>query len=216
MDRHIALKFKLGMFFFALIVPNLFLWKRLLPQNFHITQSYQPSQPPLSNRNMSIAVARLTEEHQQWKHHHPRDFSAKPVSNLDGSLNYLFWECSIPGPEDTPWEGGQYYLILEFSSNYPDSPPRVRFVPEIFHPNVFPSGTVALSFLEEGKGWYPQITVRDILLGVQRLLTEPNIDNPANSEAYMIYTEDFAEYEEILRNQAAEFSLEYEEEEEED
>ena len=164
-------------------------------------------------RVMSIAVARLTEEYQQWKHNHPRDFSAKPVSNLDGTLNYLFWECSIPGQEGTPWQGGQYYLILEFSQNYPDSPPRVRFVPEIFHPNVFPSGTVALSFLEADKGWYPQIPVRDILLGVQRLLNEPNLSNPANSEPYAIFTEDIEEYNEIIRNQATEFSLEYDEDE---
>jgi len=163
---------------------------------------------------MSIAVSRLTEEYQQWKHNHPRDFAAKPVSNLDGTMNYLFWECSIPGVEGTCWEGGQYYIILEFSMNYPDSPPRARFVPEIFHPNVFPSGTIALSFLEEDKGWYPQITVRDILLGAQRLLDDPNLDKPANSEAYAIYTADIEEYQEIIKNQATEFSLEYDEDEE--
>lgn len=164
---------------------------------------------------MSIAVARLTEECSQWKHNHPRDFAAKPVGNLDGSLNYLLWECSIPGPEGTPWEGGQYYIVLEFSNKYPDTPPRARFVPEIFHPNVFPSGTIALSFLDK-KNWYPQITIRDILLGAQRLLNDPNIDNPANSEAYMIYTENIEEYNDIIRSQATEFSLEYGEEEEEE
>ena len=70
-----------------------------------------------------------------------------------------------------------------------------------------------MSFLEADKGWYPQITVRDILLGVQRLLNEPNLSNPANSEPYAIFTEDIEEYNEIIRNQATEFSLEYDEDE---
>ena len=137
---------------------------------------------------------------------------ARPVENLDGSLNYLYWECSIPGPADTPWEGGQYYLSLEFDESYPETAPRARFVPQIFHVNVFPSGRVALSLLEEG--WCARLTVRDVLLGAQRLLAEPNAANPANSEAYTVFTDSEQEYNDVIRSQALEFSLgEYEEDE---
>lgn len=162
---------------------------------------------------MSIAEARLSEEIKQWKHHHPRDFSAKPSENLDGTPNLLFWECSIPGEEGTPWEGGQYYISLEFSLEYPDTHPKAVFSPPIFHPNVFPSGTVALSILSSEE-WHPQLTVKDVLLGCQRLLNEPNLKDPANSEAYTVYTDSLDEYNEVIRVQAEEFSLEYEEDEE--
>ena len=36
------------------------------------------------------------------------------------------------------------------------------FDPPILHPNVFPSGTVALSLIDKTKGWKPQITVKEV------------------------------------------------------
>lgn len=36
-----------------------------------------------------------------------------------------------------------------------------------FHPNIYPSGTVCLSILNEDEGWRPSITVKQILLGIQ-------------------------------------------------
>ncbi len=41
------------------------------------------------------------------------------------------------------------------------------FTPVIFHPNIYPSGTVCLSILSEDKDWKPAITVKQILLGIQ-------------------------------------------------
>jgi hypothetical protein len=37
-----------------------------------------------------------------------------------------------------------------------------KFAPVIFHPNVFPSGTVCLSILNEEKAWRPSITVKQV------------------------------------------------------
>ena len=44
-----------------------------------------------------------------------------------------------------------------------------------------PSGTVCLSILNADKGWQPTITIRQILLGIQDLLNEPNLDDPLES-----------------------------------
>jgi ubiquitin-conjugating enzyme E2 I len=49
------------------------------------------------------------------------------------------------------------------------------------------SGTVCLSLLDEEKDWRPAITIKQILLGIQDLLNEPNIKDPAQAEAYTIY-----------------------------
>lgn len=35
-----------------------------------------------------------------------------------------------------------------------------QFVPPLFHPNVYPSGTVCLSILNEENGWKPAITLK--------------------------------------------------------
>lgn len=39
-----------------------------------------------------------------------------------------------------------------------------KFTPPLFHPNVYPSGTVCLSILNEDEGWKPAITVKQVML----------------------------------------------------
>lgn len=51
----------------------------------------------------------------------------------------------------TDWEGGYYPLTLHFSEDYPSKPPKCKFPPGFFHPNIYPSGTVCLSILNEDK-----------------------------------------------------------------
>ncbi|XP_075797611.1 SUMO-conjugating enzyme UBC9 isoform X1 [Microtus pennsylvanicus] len=81
-----------------------------------------------------------------------------------------------------------------------------KFEPPLFHPNVYPSGTVCLSILEEDKDWRPAITIKQILLGIQELLNEPNIQDPAQAEAYTIYCQNRVEYEKRVRAQAKKFA----------
>ena len=38
-------------------------------------------------------------------------------------------------PDDTPWEGGTFKLTLEFTEEYPNKAPKVKFVSTMFHPN---------------------------------------------------------------------------------
>ena len=42
------------------------------------------------------------------------------------------WFCS---PHETPFEDGTFKLTMEFSEEYPNKPPVVRFVSKMFHPN---------------------------------------------------------------------------------
>lgn len=49
----------------------------------------------------------------------------------------------------TDWEGGYDPLTMHFSEDYPSKPPKCKFPQGLFHPNVFPSGTVCLSILNE-------------------------------------------------------------------
>jgi ubiquitin-protein ligase len=85
-----------------------------------------------------------------------------------------------------------------------------KFTPPLFHPNVYPSGTVCLSILDEEKSWKPAITIKQvrllpqlfplpvltittntntlqILLGIQDLLDDPNVNDPAQSDAYTMF-----------------------------
>lgn len=31
----------------------------------------------------------------------------------------LKWHCEIPGPKDSPWEGGSYVLSMDFTHDFP-------------------------------------------------------------------------------------------------
>eukprot|EP00736_Rhodelphis_marinus_P001790 Rmarinus@m.25829 len=146
-----------------------------------------------------IATARLQEERRLWRKDRPFGFYARPVKNPDGSLNLLKWEAGIPGKKNTLWEGGVYKITMEFSEDYPSKPPKCKFEPKFFHPNVYPSGTVCLSILNESEGWKPNITVSRILLGIQELLSTPNEKSPAQADAYHLYIKNRTAYDAKIR-----------------
>lgn len=77
-----------------------------------------------------------------------------------------------------------------------------KFDPPLFHPNVYPSGTICLSILNEEEGWRPAITMKQVLMGIQDLLDTPNPDSPAQSEAFQLYQNNRTEYRRRVRQEA--------------
>lgn len=149
----------------------------------------------------NIVIGRLQEERKSWRQDRPHNFYAKPTSNQDGSLNLFRWECGVPGKPGSPWEGGVFKLFIDFSDEYPSKPPRCKFETVLFHPNIYPSGTVCLSILNEDEDWRPSITVKQILLGIQDLLDNPNAASPAQAEPFQLFTRDKAMYNAKVRAQ---------------
>ena len=146
---------------------------------------------------------RLKEERKTWRKDHPHAFVAKPRSRDDGSQDIMHWDCVIPGKKETIWEGGMFKMSMEFTEEYPSKPPKCKFTPPLFHPNVYPSGTICLSILNEDKGWKPSITIKQLLIGIQDLLDNPNPDDPAQKEPYLAYKNNRADYNRRVREQAA-------------
>jgi ubiquitin-conjugating enzyme E2 I len=58
---------------------------------------------------------------------------------------------------------------------------------------------VCLSILNEDEAWKPAITIKQILLGIQDLLDDPNPDSPAQAEAFNLFKKDRAGYERRIR-----------------
>ncbi|KAI8866385.1 SUMO conjugating enzyme Hus5 [Ramicandelaber brevisporus] len=154
----------------------------------------------------AICKSRLMEERKIWRKDHPFGFFARPDKSEDGTMDLMNWQCGIPGKTGTPWEGGLYRLVLKFPPEYPIKPPKCVFTPPLFHPNVYPSGTVCLSIVNEDQGWKPGINVKQILLGIQELLDTPNMLSPAQEPAYYLLRKDKAAYELKVKEQAKQFS----------
>ncbi|CAM9449032.1 unnamed protein product, partial [Sphacelaria rigidula] len=49
--------------------------------------------------------------------------------------NMFMWELLIVGPPDTLYEGGFFKAKLEFPKDFPNNPPTMTFISEMFHPN---------------------------------------------------------------------------------
>lgn len=76
------------------------------------------------------AMLRLASDWRSIQADPPSGCSAAPVSED----NLFLWTCTIVGPDESPWEGGIFQLRVQFPDQYPEKPPRVRFVTEVFHP----------------------------------------------------------------------------------
>uniref|UniRef100_A0A0G4G5Z4 SUMO-conjugating enzyme UBC9 n=1 Tax=Chromera velia CCMP2878 TaxID=1169474 RepID=A0A0G4G5Z4_9ALVE len=157
-----------------------------------------------------IASTRIMQERSDWRKDHPAGFVAK-FRQENGEQNVFAWDCKIPGKSGTPWEGGLYALSMEFPEEYPGKPPKCRFTkkPVLPHPNIYPSGTVCLSILNEDEDWKPSITVKQILLGIQELLGNPNPDSPAQAEPLRLFNQNKEAYEKQAKTYAKDCRPDY-------
>jgi len=117
---------------------------------------------------------------------------AAPLEN-----NVMAWPAIIFGPDDTPWEGGTFKLLLEFTEEYPNKAPKVKFISKIFHPHVYGDGKICLDILQNQ--WSPIYDIAAVLTSIQSLLSDPNPASPANAEASQLYERDKREYNKRVR-----------------
>lgn len=155
----------------------------------------------------SLCLNRLQEERKQWRRDHPFGFYAKPRKLADGSLDLMNWDVGIPGRDGTLWEGAVYPLTISFPSEYPSKPPKCKFDSGFYHPNVYPSGTICLSILNEDEDWRPALTMKQLVLGIQELLDNPNLSSPAQSDPYHAFRKDRSLYDRKIREQAKKYAL---------
>uniref|UniRef100_A0A8C8HC13 UBC core domain-containing protein n=1 Tax=Oncorhynchus tshawytscha TaxID=74940 RepID=A0A8C8HC13_ONCTS len=119
------------------------------------------------------ARRRLMRDFKRLQEDPPAGVSGAPSEN-----NIMVWNAVIFGPEGTPFEDGTFKLTIEFTEEYPNKPPTVRFVSKMFHPNVYADGSICLDILQNR--WTPSVVY---------------YSSPANSQAAQLYQENKREYE---------------------
>ncbi|KAL7731568.1 hypothetical protein ACLKA6_013098 [Drosophila palustris] len=167
----------------------------------------------LTTTPSSSAVRALAMEYKSLQEEPVEGFRVK----LMNDENLFEWEVAIFGPPDTLYQGGYFKAHMKFPHDYPYSPPSIRFLTKVWHPNVYENGDLCISILhppvddpQSGElpceRWNPTQNVRTILLSVISLLNEPNTYSPANVDASVMYrrwrdSQD-NEYPNIIRKQA--------------
>ena len=128
-------------------------------------------------------------------------FSMKKKSQI----NEFKWLAHIMGPEETPYEGGIFFLDITFPENYPFMPPKVRFLTKIYHPNINSQGSMSLSILDSE--WSPALKLSIIILVIISLLNDPNAMCPMDADIADMYMTDKAKFDDIARDWTRKYAM---------
>ena len=86
---------------------------------------------------------------------------------------------------------------MEFTHEYPHRAPVVKFITQIYHPNVYTDGRICLDILTNE--WSPIYDIEALLTSIRSLLCDPNPNSPANGSAAEMYVSNREKFEELNR-----------------
>ena len=130
-----------------------------------------------------------------------KDLQNDPPSNCSAGPNgedMFEWQATILGPEETPYQGGVFFLKIHFPSDYPFKAPKVGFTTPIYHCNINKNGGICLDILKSQ--WSPALTVSKVLLSITSLLSDPNPDDPLVPEIAKLYKKNREKHDLIAKN----------------
>nr|7JZV_A Chain A, BRCA1,Ubiquitin-conjugating enzyme E2 D3 [Homo sapiens] len=148
----------------------------------------------------SGALKRINKELSDLARDPPAQCSAGPVGD-----DMFHWQATIMGPNDSPYQGGVFFLTIHFPTDYPFKPPKVAFTTRIYHPNINSNGSIKLDILRSQ--WSPALTISKVLLSICSLLCDPNPDDPLVPEIARIYKTDRDKYNRISREWTQKYAM---------
>ncbi|KAK7506642.1 hypothetical protein BaRGS_00002117 [Batillaria attramentaria] len=147
---------------------------------------------PKIPKTMSTSLKRIQKELAEITLEPPPNCSAGPKGD-----NLYEWASTILGPTGSVYEGGVFFLDINFSTEYPFKPPKVVFKTRIYHCNINSQGAICLDILKEN--WSPALTISKVLLSVCSLLTDCNPADPLVSSIATQYLSNRQEHDRVAR-----------------
>jgi ubiquitin-conjugating enzyme E2 T len=149
------------------------------------------------------ARARLDQELKRMGRDPPHGIGIWPRD--DG---FAVLDAVIAGPEDSDYVGGEFRLQVTIPEDYPNAPPTVKFLTKIYHPNIDSSGRICLDSLKPHPHgtWKPSLNLAIVLTHIRLLMTEPNKDDPLDTQIAEELERQPQMYHEKARKMTAEFA----------
>ena len=116
------------------------------------------------------------------------------------------WQATIYGPADSPYEGGIFYLRIEFPLDYPFKPPKISFITKIYHCNINSVGNICLDILKDQ--WSPALTISKVLLSICSMMDDQNPDDPLMLDIANLYKHDKEKFIEMAKNHTLKYAIE--------
>merc|ERR1719498_175942 len=148
-----------------------------------------------------MALKRIQKELIDLGKEPPSNCSAGPHQESD----QFHWQATIMGPDESPFQGGVFFLNIHFPTDYPFKPPKFSFITKIYHPNINSNGSICLDILKDQ--WSPALTVSKVLLSISSLLTDANPDDPLVPDIANQYKNDRAKYEATAREWTRKYAM---------
>ncbi|KAK9729756.1 Ubiquitin-conjugating enzyme E2 E2 [Basidiobolus ranarum] len=111
--------------------------------------------------------------------------------------NLFEWMSTITGPAGSPYEGGVFFLDIQFPLDYPFKPPKIIFRTKIYHCNIDGQGHICLDVLKDN--WSPALTISKVLLSICSLLTDANPLDPLVGSIAKQYMNNREEHDKIAK-----------------
>eukprot|EP00918_Siedleckia_nematoides_P069714 GHVU01152026.1.p1 GENE.GHVU01152026.1~~GHVU01152026.1.p1 ORF type:complete len:152 (+),score=24.48 GHVU01152026.1:138-593(+) len=137
-----------------------------------------------------------------------KNLRADPIPQGDAAPkgeDMYSWEGFINGPEGTPYEGGKFKFDIKFPAEYPFKPPKINFSTKVLHPNITDQGQICLDLIADA--WNPAVSLRQIILSLHTLLTDPNPSNPLVPEVAKLLQDDRPAFEAKVREWVQQYGL---------
>eukprot|EP01092_Planopodium_desertum_P007752 TRINITY_DN320_c0_g1_i2.p1 TRINITY_DN320_c0_g1~~TRINITY_DN320_c0_g1_i2.p1 ORF type:complete len:177 (+),score=55.60 TRINITY_DN320_c0_g1_i2:34-531(+) len=98
----------------------------------------------------------------------------------------FIWKFKVTGPatntkgEESPYAKGSFELTFDMTGDYPFKPPAVKFITQVYHPNIKKDGSICENLLKEG--WSPQTQIAEALHKVYNMLSNPDAEHPLDGQ----------------------------------
>ncbi|QRV84746.1 ubiquitin-conjugating enzyme [Ceratobasidium sp. AG-Ba] len=128
----------------------------------------------MAAQNSRATQMTLRRIHKEIKDIQKEDMGGIKLAPSDQSL--FEWTGSLPGPEGSVYEGGEFHVDITLPSDYPFHSPRMRFKTKFYHMNINDQGGICLDILKNA--WSPALSLYKVMLSLSSLLTDPNPSEP--------------------------------------